>query len=91
MNFFGETMRNGSYFFILLSTGGFEHGRWFVLQIPCEFSDSPVCIEVQKAGIGALQDTAKQFSLNTSYINDGIGCIMPFLRHKHFIAVCAQL
>lgn len=48
--FLYENTRNGSCFFILVSTGGFKHSCWFVLQIPFEFSATPVCVEVQKAG-----------------------------------------
>lgn len=39
------------FFFILVSTGGFKHSCWFVLQIPCEFSDNPVRTEALKTGI----------------------------------------
>lgn len=72
----GENTRNGSCSFILVSAGAFKHSCWFVLQIPWEFCDTPVRMEVQKAGLGA-----NQFSINTSYISDGSAWIMLSSRH----------
>lgn len=78
MIFLGENTPNGSYFFIPLRTGGVKHGRWFVLQTPCEFSDTPVCIEVQKAAFEPFRTEQTDFPFTLPTLVMGLAGLCPF-------------